>query len=390
MNIILGCDPLLMPLTGIGHYTYQIGKGLHTSNDVDHLDFYAHGRFFEPRELLERHECPPLAQNQPIMSGVFSSLRASVARSRLAVKAYQHVIPWLDRLQLGGKRDAIFHSPNFMLPSFRGRRIVTIHDLSTLRFPEYHPASRVMLVNDQIKKATRYADHIITDSVLVKQEIIDRFSVSPDCVSAIPLGAETRFCPYETSSTSSVLNALSLTHKEYFLFVSTVEPRKNVQRLLQAYKQYRQSVAAPLPLVMVGAQGWADQSFRSLIEDLVAKQWVVLAGYQSNQSLAYLMSSAKALLFPSIYEGFGLPALEAMQSGTLVVTSQGTSMQEICLDAAIYVDPLSVESIQHAILKASEDSREQSEAIQLGLEYAKSYSWEKCVEQTLNVYNTVA
>lgn len=385
MKVILGCDPLLMPLTGIGHYTKQLGQQLLAADVISSLKLYAHGRFFD-HDILTAE---PAVKATKVPMPLSQQFRLRLAQSEIAVRAYEKIMPALDRWQLAKVGDHVVHSPNFHLPDFAGKKVVTIHDLSTLRFPEFHPSARVHFVNNAIKRAIAKADHIITDSELVRAEIIEHFNCSPDRLTAIPLAARADFRPRNEAECVEVLDGYGIAYRAVFLFVATFEPRKNITRMLNAYLRYRENCPDGYDLVMFGSSGWHEQSFASVAETLIKRGWLKTLGYVPDSHVPVLMSSARALLFPSVYEGFGLPVLEAMQSATPVITSKDSAMAEISGDACMLCDPFSETDIASTIEKMASPDTDLVNLVARGQERAAMYSWASCASKTLNVYRAL-
>ena len=385
MKVILGCDPLLQPLTGIGHYTHQLALGLNQHSDIDKFELFAHGKFFD-HELLRKNDESGSKNDSDI--SLLSRARALLASSNSAVKLYQKLIPFVSQFALRDYSDFLFHSPNFILPRFEGKKITTIHDLSTIRFPQFHPAVRVSFVNNAIEEALLNADHIITDSEFIKNEIIDTFGEKPGKITAIPLGASSSFYPRNINECNRHLSNYGLTYKSYFLFVSTLEPRKNIVNLLEAFKIYRQQNPNGKPLILIGGQGWNNELILNKLSYLESKGWARYLGYVPQDSIPIFYSGAKALLFPSTYEGFGLPVLEAMQSGIPVLTSNHSSMSEISGDFAQLVNPEDISGMTESILSLA-DNEELCECLSdSGLIRAKDFSWERCIAETVGVYRS--
>jgi len=381
--VILGCDPLLQPLTGIGQYTKQLASGYLQRNEFEAFKLFAHGSFFD-NGVVNQHEkdaVKPTKSEELIMS-----FRQSLAKSRLMVRGYQLVMPFLCKRALKNYQDYVFHSPNFVLPPFDGYKVATIHDLSTIKFSEFHPAARVDFVNKALEESINQADHLITVRNVVKQELISTFGVDDKKVTAIHLGADNSFKPRTEIETKLTLEKYNLSFRGYFLFVSTIEPRKNLNNLLEAYESYRKTVKSPKPMVIVGGGGWNNAEIHDKIKSLSDKGWVQYLGYIPQQDIPQLYSGAQGLLFPSVYEGFGLPALEAMQSGIPVLTSLNTSMHEITQGNAVLVEPLDIGAIAKGISTLDQDEQNRKQLISKGLSIASEYSWQRCVEQTLNTY----
>jgi alpha-1,3-rhamnosyl/mannosyltransferase len=389
MNVILGCDPLLQPLTGIGHYTNQLGNGLKELQAVETLKLFAHGKFFSQDLLTNLSEQSISTKGKLTKSSLTAKLRTSLASSESVVKLYQTLLPYVTKMALKNYSDHIFHSPNFDLPNFEGKKIVTIHDLSTLRFPEYHPKSRVNFVNNAITNSISEADHIITDSEFVKAELIALLGADKHKISAIPLGADSIYMPRNQQDCFTVINKYALEYKKYFLFVSTIEPRKNLLTLLRSFSLYRKKYPNGLPLILIGGNGWNNQDILNEIANLETKGWVKYLGYVPQNHIPELYSAARSLLFPSIYEGFGLPVLEAIQSGIPVLTCKKSSMSEIVADSAALVELNDDNAMFEAISRFSEDTDWCEKLSNKGLIQAKKFSWERCITDTFKVYKSL-
>lgn len=377
MKVVLGCDPLLAPLTGIGQYTQQLGLGLLAHSNVDELSLFAHGKYYNT-DLLQSSDTLNVERSaKNAKSDIWTSLRSNLAKSNLAVSLYSKLIPIVEKRALKGKKEHIFHSPNFLLPNHGGKRIVTIHDLSTLVHPEFHPSSRVKLVNQAIEQSVRFADHIITDSAFIKHQLCEGFALSPNKVTAIHLGVSEKYFPRNEVQCSNVLNSYGLAFKQFLLFVSTIEPRKNVLRLLQAYQLYREQYSECLPLILVGSPGWRSDDEHRIIKQLETKGWVKYLGYVKQNDVPVLYAASKGLVFPSLYEGFGLPVAEAMQSGVSVLTSENSAMSEFSDEGVYQVNPHDSESIKEGIVALVQSKTKPKPVI---------FDWNNCVKSTIEVY----
>jgi glycosyltransferase involved in cell wall biosynthesis len=385
VQLILGCDPLLMPLTGIGNYTKQLGNALNAHDELATVKLFAHGTFFSEK-LLNRSVGEVDETGEVAKPGLLSILRTKLSKSRWVVKIYQWVSPAVMGRRLKPYANHIFHSPNFTLPPFKGKKVVTIHDLSTLRYPQFHPPARVDFLNQALGKVVEQADHIITDSEFVKSEVVRLMGADVAKITAIPLGANAEFMPRCEAQCQQVLAEHQLQYQRFFLFVSTLEPRKNLCNLLGAFAEYRQTNPQGMPLVLVGHEGWQSGDIHQQVMALEAKGWVKYLGYAPQNDVLKLYSGARALLFPSIYEGFGLPVLEAMQSGTPVMTCKDSAMSEITLNHAALTDKDNIGEMTQLIARLAEDDEWVTQLSNEGLARAKDFSWEKCVEQTLAVY----
>ena len=381
-RLILGADPLLNPATGIGHYTRHLLLALHHGNLVSDLKLYADGRFL-PREQHLNSAEPPAFWDVTSALNPWQKMRAILANNRFAVRAYARIMPGLGNMRLRGFRDShLYHSPNFLLPDFEGPSVSTFHDLSILRFPEFHPVARVKFMEGVMRHAVERGSHIITDAEVVKNEVQDFYGLDSHNVTAIHLGVSDVFRARGAAECLS-LTDYGLQYRQFFLFVGSLEPRKNIVRIIEAYLSARQKSGFSWPLILVGGPGWQNDSELEAIANLTQRGWGRYLGPVTEQVLAELYASARALLFPSIYEGFGLPALEAQRSGTPTITSAGSAMAEFSCAADIWVNPLDVQDIAAAI---SDAALEPPVTINLAEAPAAALTWDLTAQKTQAVY----
>ena len=393
-RVVLGADPLFQLATGIGNYTRNLASNLLALQLVEALTLYANGVAL-PGERLASIIDPPTKsapgqcsnRTSASAAGLLSTLRGYLASRGWALGAYQALMPMLDHVRLHAYRDAVFHSPNYLLPTFSGPKVVTIHDLSIQRYPQYHPAERVRFLDARIKDAAASATHIITDSNCVRAEILEHFGIDETRVTAIPLAAGDHFRPRSEEDCRAVLEALKIRYKQFFFFASTIEPRKNLLRICAAYRALREAGKTDWPIVFVGGAGWRSEAEHEEIQSLVQRGWAQYLGFVDAATLPVLYSAAGALVFPSIYEGFGLPALEAQQSETRVITSRGSAMAEFSSEHDLLVDPLEVDSLIEAMETVVElESAGDSPPLQCD---GSGLSWQNTARLTADVYKKV-
>lgn len=376
MKIILDVDALSPPLTGIGYYTNQLMKGLEKDTFITDLKLVRAGKILEPSEFS-------------IPTGTANSLTAAArklpfrALLRWGYHNYREARFWHSSVQ---KKDYILHAPNYSLLPFTGRSLVTIHDLSFIRHPEFHPAERVRYWRRAIQTVVKRADRIITDSHYQKNEIIDLLDVDESLVAVTHLGVSENFRPYELEECEPLLLDSGLTYKQFSLVVATVEPRKNFERIISAFLNLPKAFKESYPLVIVGDKGWLSDNVHKSIETLIAQGYAYRLGYVTDDQLWRLYASAAVFVYPSLYEGFGLPVLEAMASGTAVLSSNTTSIPEVVGDSGVLVDPKSSDALTDAWLRLLDDVDLRSKLSITGLERARTFSWERCVNDTIRVY----
>lgn len=391
MKIILATDPVFWPLTGIGKYTLELARGLSREPTLADLRFFNMGHWQNTENLRQfSNEDIGHAGKTGWARKHFGSLRRSLANHALATRLYARITPYFFSQRLKPfAAEYLYHSPNFMLPPFAGRKISTFHDLSILRYPEFHPESRVAYLEPEILRAAEYADHIITDTETGRREVMEYFGKGPDEVTAVPLASTLNGELPTPAEIDEFLAAHGLVKGNFFLFVSSIEPRKNIARIVEAYAALPAATRRRHPLIMTGSSGWKSEALMRRINVKDEASGLQYLNYASDTDLKCLYASAGALVFPSIYEGFGLPILEAQTMGLPVLTSDRSCMPEVAGDAALLVDPFDVDAIKQGLEQIMLDDTLRASLRTAGLNNARRYSWESTVSKTLDVYRRV-
>ena len=362
MRLAITVDPLGSQLGGIGRYTLELCKGLQHRSEIRELLYYRNGRWIaDPYALLRDEE-------------VLSS------RSRYLPQRWH---AWQDGRRYG---EARFHGTNFFLPSKAKMGVITVHDLSVLRFPEMHPAARIAAFEHKFMGSLERAAHIITPSETIRQEVIETFKCDVGHVTAIPLAAGAEYRPRPPEDLARALSPWGLESDGYGLSVATIEPRKKLEQSLAAWERLPPALRQRCPLVIVGGEGWENDAIRARIRRGEDQGWVRNLGYFPEDTLPALYAGARLLLYPSTYEGFGLPAVEAMASGTPCLISSRSCLVEVTQGVAMQVDPDDVTSFSSDIERGLTDEAWRAEARNAGLRVAAAYSWERCVSETIDVY----
>lgn len=389
MKVVLATDPVFWPLTGIGKYTFELANRLGSEPRISDIRYFNMGHW-QSAEALRRSGLDDGGNSaeEGLLRKSFGIIRKALSSNQSAIKVYSRITPHLYRHRLKPfSADYIFHSPNFMLPPFTGKKVATFHDLSVFKYPEFHPEARVLLLKPEIIKSAEEADHIITDSEAVKREVVEYFARSPQDVTAIPLASSLGGERPDQAFLKTFLDRHGLSNEHFFLFVSTIEPRKNIDRILDAYESLPEKTQQQYPLVLTGSSGWKSEGVLKRIDTLGQNGLVHYLGYSSDAELRCLYATARALIFPSIYEGFGLPIIEAQAMGLPVVTSKVSCMPEVAGDAALFVDPFDAESIAAALERVTEDAKLRDKLKMAGLENSGQYSWDITADKTLQVYS---
>lgn len=270
--------------------------------------------------------------------------------------------------------------PAHVLPLIHPRRsVVTVHDLGYLYYPEAYPASARLYLDLSTRYNVRAATLVIADSEATCRDLIRHYHVSSQKIAVVYPGLGREFRPvHESATLQRVRNRYALP-AHYILYVGTVQPRKNLERLVEACAHN-----AALPhLVIAGRKGWLCERIFRRVEELEAADRVHFSGYVAQEDLPALLSSARCFVMPSLYEGFGLPVLEAMACGTPVVCSTAGSLPEVAGDAALLVDPLDVNALADALERVSSEESLRAELIARGFRRVECFSWERCAQEVL-------
>ncbi len=287
-------------------------------------------------------------------------------------------------------RPDVCHFPNYLAPVAPGcPYLVTIHDMTLFITPRFHRFKKLVLDRTLVPHVARRAARIITVSKSARNDIVRYLKVPKEKVHVIMNAVSPAFKPVVDKASLDAVCARYGLDVPYVLYVGTIEPRKNLTRLIQAFAQLRKA-GLPHKLVLVGQQGWHCEPIYAEVEKQGLQQDAIFTGYVPFDDLPALYSAAESMAFPSLYEGFGLPVLEAMACGTPVVTSASSSLAEVAGDAALLVDPFSVEEIASALRRIHSDRALAEELSYKGRERAAQFTWERAARATLALYDDVA
>lgn len=271
------------------------------------------------------------------------------------------------------------HFGPFNLPK-KIKRVTVIHDLTPTKFPHYHKFSSQYIQRIFFPGIIKRADLLITNSKNTTKDLLTFYPKSEGKVKSIYLGKSNNFAPV---SSVKVLKQYKIS-KPYFLTVSTIEPRKNLCCLLDAYTSFRTNNVGKIELVISGGIGWKSKRFFKKYFHHPFKNDIKLIGYANRTDLPALYSHAELFIFPSLYEGFGLPVLEAMTCGTACISSNTSSLPEICNDAAIYFNPESSKELSEKMELIMNDKALQKDLQRKSIEQAKKFSWEKYAKEFIH------
>jgi glycosyltransferase involved in cell wall biosynthesis len=372
MRIGLDGIPLGEIKTGVGHYTFELARSLAALAPEDEFELVSPYPYVDGDE--SQQTLPP-------------NLKLKQAKvDRLRRRRWWSVgLP----LYITQTSYSLFHGTNYDVPLWnRCRTIVTIHDLSILLYPETHEEHLVRRARRRLPRMARAATMIITPSESVRREVSEHLGLSLNKVVAIPEAARRSFHKMPLSQTGEVRRRLKV-EDEFILFVGTVEPRKNLLALVCALDEILRTTRLRPQLVIAGKEGWLTGELYAYLKGSEIEERVRFTGYVSDEDLLALYSSCRAFVYPSLYEGFGLPLLEAMACGAPVITSRSPAIMETVGEAARLVSPKDFRELARSIIQLLTDSHERDARARAGLQRAAQFSWERTALATLDVYRNV-
>lgn len=388
MKIIYNLDCIRAPMTGVAYYTQNMLSTL--IRNYPELDISA----FRNHTLLSKKEILTLfaqttnsSQKTPAWKATLIKLINHFALARSLIQWQQSLRHrfTLKKVIAGG----IYHEPNFVFLPHDGPKVLTVHDISMFSCPEFLPKGRAKFLQKHMRHGMQEADALIVSCQFIKDQIVQLLNIPEHKIHIIAPGAQENFKPRPEHEVKHFLEKFSLNYKQFLLCVATLEPRKNLTRLIKAYQQLPNALQKKYPLVLVGNKGWLYEKLMTLINENKNSN-ILLLRYVDEKTLFHLYSGAKAFVYPSLYEGFGLPVLEAMQSGLPVITSNTSSLPEVCGDAGVLIDPLNVTAITSAIEQMlTSDDLGYADAVKRSLTQAKKFSWDNFAEKLFEVYQKI-
>jgi glycosyltransferase involved in cell wall biosynthesis len=380
--MLIGLDaiPLTEPRTGVGHYTFELARALASVSPGDEFELAYPSTY---ATIGSSHEGEPDAP-EPLAQAFPGNLRFERVKVGPAGRHW-----WAVGLPRYAARRGfgLFHGTNYEVPLWRPcARVVTIHDLSLLLLPETHERRRVRRARRRLPLMARAADACITPTESVRREVCEYLNIALGKVFVVPEAARTVFRPEAFEATEEVRRRLGV-GDDFLLAVGTVEPRKNLLALVQAFEEVaRLCPSRTLQLVIAGHKGWLNEPLFARLERSPFKDRLVLTGYVTDETLRALYASCRAFVYPSLYEGFGLPTLEAMACGAPVVASRIPSLSEVTGGAALLFNPEDSDELARRLVELLEDEGARRTLTAAGLRRASEFSWERAARETLQVY----
>ncbi len=384
MKIALDCTPAIGQRAGIGQYVYQLA---HSLAGVDKENLYTMYILYSVTDFIlhpgNRDAGLPSSENFKALFR-YLPLPAPLLHRLRALR----VGPFND-YTLGGLDADIIHCTSYCIPRLKRRTkkvLATIYDISTITHPECHTKLNIDYTGAGIRDAVNYADGIITISDYTKADIVNHLNIPEEKVYVTRLASQSVFRPEEDPALLAATRTKHSLPEKYLLFVGSLEPRKNIKTLLRAYAALPPDLTEEYRLVIAGGKGWKNTDIKTTVDELRIEDNVHFLGYLSQDELRNIYSTAALFVYPSLYEGFGIPILEAMACGTPVITSNTSSMPEVAGTAAKLVTPTDTGELSSAMESVLMSEELRADMRLRGLKRAAEFSWEKCASQTLEVY----
>ncbi len=370
MQVAYFADPLYQtPIAGGARYTVELARELAQMPGID-LRLLT---LYSPEEVASRMR----VQNYPAAESL------AVPLSRKGQYLLWHFVGLSGSLAQAAASADILHTPILIVPPKKNAPlVVTVFDLTFLLFPQHHLRSTRVLLGSGLRRAVREANIFLAISENTKQDLVRLTGISPQRVQVTPLAADALFRPVKDSGTLARLGI----NRPYALYVGTLEPRKNVPVLLQAFAALEGKETL---LVLAGAKGWMYERIFSLVKQLGLESRVKMLGYVENDDLPVLYTEAQVFVYPSLFEGFGLPVLEAMQCGTPVITTNASSLPEVAGNAALLISPDDTAGLTAALTRVLFEPGLREEMRGKSLARAALFSWRRTAEMTAEAYESV-
>ena len=341
MRVLFNGASAIRPKTGVGHTTANLHAALERLSPQDDFWLYPGERVRRfAATFLQTHRTHDRFNGTSETPAPTLPRRLALRLARIAYAAHFHSVARLGRFDL-------YHEPNLVPFRVQMPTVVTVHDLSVILFPQWHPAERVKRYEQAFARGVEAAAHILVDSDAVRSEAIRVLGLAPERVTTIHCGISPSYRPQTPEEVAAVRKRLDLPPR-YLLYVGTVEPRKNLTTLLRAFCDLPGELRAACPLILGGSWGWKSEPERELFESEARHKGVRYLGYVADEDLPGLYAGAEALFYPSHYEGFGLPPVEMMACGGVCVVSTADAVQEIVGTHAPALEPTDLEGWRDA------------------------------------------
>ena len=381
LNVLIGADSLAGHRSGVGRMTLEIARAARLSRSIEYTGLLlAHG--LESSEIVDDLKDPiSHPRHRPLVPVPWKVAIGRVPGVQVLRRAktggLNRQAKRLAR-ELGG--NLVYHEPNMIARPISLPTVVTINDLSWHHHPQWHPNDRLRWIAQNLPSTLRRAKHFVAISQFTKDAAVAELGLSPDRIDVVPLAPAEEFQPVSAGDAADAMRRFGLADRGYVLSISTLEPRKNFDRLLAAHLRLPQAVRTRAPLVIAGGKGWGDVLARPEADAAMRDGTVRLLGHIGDGDLVALTARAAVFAYVSLYEGFGLPVVEAMAAGSPVLASNTTAVGELAEGAALLVDPMDEAAISAGLRRLIEDRAYAEELRQAGLARAAEYTWQRTID----------
>jgi glycosyltransferase involved in cell wall biosynthesis len=383
LTIAIDATSLTTQPSGIGLYVYNL---IYALNSLQNSESFQMRIVYQPRLknwLMGRLIVPNLSN----LDTQIYTLHLPVSVSQILSKFPNPIIPYYEKYL--GFPDIIHGTDHVVYPAAKSLKVMTIHDLTYIKYPNFVNWI-VRSYTNRIRQCLKWTDLVITISESSKKDIIEYFQVKPEKIYVTPLASRYNADYLSDVNIRNIEKQVKYDFSHpYLLFVSTIEPRKNINAVILAFNFLKKKYKIEHQLILIGKKGWKYEPIFTAIENSDWKNQIHHLDYLSDELVALFYSKADVFVYPSYYEGFGLPVLEAMTLGAPVVTSNTSSIPEVTGDAAILIDPNDPIQLAEAILQVISDSRLRQDLIEKGKARAKLFSWERTAKETLKAYRSI-
>mgnify|MGYP001593684156 CR=1 FL=1 len=376
MKIGIDISALTLRRTGVGNYSLSVLESLLSLDKKNRYTLFAF--VFSGESLIKESSLVK-----------FPNAEVKIYRThRGLLRRFWHFIPFISADFFYRGVDFLHLSDIFYLPTRNIPTLATIYDLTPSLFPHYHYARNIKFHDRRNKFIAKHSKLVITLSQNSKKDINSVIGIPPGKIRVVPGAISDKYRPIENRTIiKKVLKKYHLKDGQYFLFIGTIEPRKNIEGLLEAYGKIRSQLKSPFKVVLVGEKAWGWKNIQKSIHRLNLKKDTLVTGYIPDNDLVPIINGAKAFIYPSFYEGFGLPVLETMACGIPVIGSNTSSLPEVIGDGGLMVNPKDYTKLASYMLRITRDVKLHAELSRKALERAKLFSWKKSAQMTLQVYN---
>jgi len=391
MRLLVNITSLYGHMTGIGCYTANLVRGLLRHPAVEEVRGVGLAGIWSGERLAARLRAG--ADARPVRNGERTG--AWMHRARRLATRIPNMVPLIHTAQgwqlraFGPGKDFLYWEPAYVPLPHRGPSVVTVHDLSHLRHPEYHPPERVAWLEKHLPASLARADRIVVVSPFTQRELLAAFPLDESRIHVVPPGVGPAFRPFSPAGAEAVLRRHGLEWKRYLLSVGTLEPRKNLPGLMRAYRSLPRRLRHRYPLVLAGARGWMEGETERLARRLEAAGQLRWLGYVPAADLPCLYAGALLMGYVSFYEGFGMPVVEAMACGTPVLVSDRGALPETAGGAAVQANPGDVEGLAERLESLIGDPEARARLGRLGPARARNFTWERSVARIIDCFESI-